>query len=447
MVANMKNYLKLLSNNLFNALQSDEELSLGLHSEESEFIRFTQSKVRQNTSVNQHELTLQFQLKNRTYKSTSLLSLDVKTDTNTFTKIIERLRSELLLIDENPKTTPMLNHGISEVIKKSQRPATVDVIKKINAQFSDVDLAGLYCAGPLRQASINSKGQFHYYESDHFFFDYSIYDGPRAAKGYYADEKWNDSDFNHQALEIKETLNLLRKPPIIVKPGAYRTYLAPMAVAELAQIFNWRAVSRGAYEQGFTPLKKLYNKENLLSNKFSLIENNELGLNSHFNSLGELSPKNLPVIENGELKNFLISTATAQEYGLESNNADVGQWFNEAVRSMDIRAGTLELNDILQQLDTGLFLTNLHYINWSDSQSARVTGMTRFACFWVESGEIKSPIQDLRFDDTLYNVFGDQLIDLTSHQSTYLNTSTYQKRSLGGMKVPGILLNRMNFTL
>ncbi|MEQ1724131.1 MAG: metallopeptidase TldD-related protein, partial [Pseudobdellovibrio sp.] len=80
-------------------------------------------------------------------------------------------------------------------------------------------------------------------------------------------------------------------------------------------------------------------------------------------------------------------------------------------------------------------------------QAARITGMTRFACFWVENGEIIGPIQDLRFDDTLYNLFGSELINLTDHASTFVNTSTYQKRSLGGMKVPGVLLNKMNFTL
>jgi hypothetical protein len=93
------------------------------------------------------------------------------------------------------------------------------------------------------------------------------------------------------------------------------------------------------------------------------------------------------------------------------------------------------------------YLTNLHYINWSDPQAARLTGMTRFACFWVESGEIVGPIQDLRFDDTLYSLFGSELASLTKNRSTFIKTETYQKRTLGGMIVPGMLLNKMNFTL
>lgn len=443
----MKNYLKILSTDLFSSLKADEELSLALHSEESEFIRFNHSKVRQNTTVNQHELTLQFQSDSKSYKAAVMLSLNPNHDRSMLLSLIERIRADLELIDENPKVSKMQNHGISEVYKKSQRPSTHDIIKKINSQFSDSDLAGLYCAGPVRQASMNSTGQFHYFENDHFFFDYSIYDGPRAAKAFYSEDKWSDSQFAAQASLLKNTLSLLNKPQIKIKPGGYRTFLAPMAVAELIQIFNWRAVSRSAFEQGFAPLKKLYTGENLFSPLFSMTENNELGLNSHFNSQGEISPKNLPVIENGVLKNFMINTATAKEYNLVSNNADVGQWNNEAMRSIDVRAGTLNENELLSRLGTGLYLTNLHYINWSDPQAARITGMTRFACFWVENGEIAGPIQDLRFDDTLYNLFGRELADLTRLQSTFINTSTYQKRALGGMRVPGALLNNMNFTL
>ena len=40
--------------------------------------------------------------------------------------------------------------------------------------------------------------------------------------------------------------------------------------------------------------------------------------------------------------------------------------------------------------------------------------MTRYACFWVEDGEIISPIDDMRFDDTIYNFFGDKLEAVTS---------------------------------
>lgn len=447
MATQMHSYLKNISEKLFSHLTEGEELSLSLHSEESDFIRFTKSQVRQNTQVNQHELAMQYQANSRSYRVAFPLTLDEKTDLALLTERLLDIRQTLPLLDENPQITPMVNNGVSEVYKKSDYPQADAFIEKVQKHFAGADLVGLYSAGPIRQASINSKGQFHYFENDHFFFDYSVYDGPRAAKGYYSTEKWDDDTFASQAASTLNTLSLLKRPPVKVKPGQHRTYLAPMAVAEIVEIFNWRAVSRSAYEQGFTPLKKLYTREQLFSTQFSLIENNGLGLNSHFNSQGEPSPQLLPVIENGEMKNFLIIAATAKEYKLESNNADSGMWHTEAMRSIEVRAGTLDEATILKQLGTGLYLTNLHYINWSDPQAARLTGMTRFACFWVENGEIVGPIQDLRFDDTLYRIFGTELVGLTQTRSTFINTLTYSKRRLGGMIVPGALLQQMNFTL
>ncbi len=439
----IKSYLKKFSEELFNSLKQNEDLSLSLHSEESDFVRFNASKVRQNTSVRQHELSLVYKSDHRQYSATLSLSLDLDSDLRFALNKIDEIRIQLPKTDVNPKFSPMENNGVSEVFKKSERPQTSDIIQTIHSTFADADLAGLWCSGPLRQASVNSKGQFHYFENDSYFFDYSLYNGPRAAKGFYADTHWNEKSFTNQAQQTKNTLSLLSRPIVKVKPGAHRSYLAPMAVAELMGMFYWRSLSRSQYEQGFAPLKKLNLKEKMFSPHFNLVDNNLLGLDSHFNSIGEKVPDEIPLIEGGELKNFMISTATAKEYGLVSNQADA----SEGPRSPEIKAGSLDESAILKNLDYGLYLSNLHYINWSDPQTARITGMTRFACFWVEKGEIVGPIQDLRFDDTLYNIWGENLLGLTKTQQIFTNTSTYMKRDKGGMKVPGALLSQFNFTL
>ena len=103
--------------------------------------------------------------------------------------------------------------------------------------------------------------------------------------------------------------------------------------------------------------------------------------------------------------------------------------------------------DILKELGTGLYLSNLHYLNWSDLVSARVTGMTRYACFWVEDGEIVGPIKDLRWDESLYDALGSKLMALSSHAEIDAATGTYYQRSLGGSRTPGALVDGFTFTL
>ena len=47
----------------------------------------------------------------------------------------------------------------------------------------------------------------------------------------------------------------------------------------------------------------------------------------------------------------------------------------------------IDLRQVLRTLDTGLYIGNLWYLNFSDRSACRLTGMTRFASFWVEGGQ------------------------------------------------------------
>ena len=109
--------------------------------------------------------------------------------------------------------------------------------------------------------------------------------------------------------------------------------------------------------------------------------------------------------------------------------------------------GALAAKDALAALGTGLFVGNLHYLNYSDRPAARITGMTRFATFWVEDGAIVAPIDVLRFDDTLFRMLGQNLEALTAETELLLASDCYRARELSSMRVPGALLSEMTFTL
>jgi predicted Zn-dependent protease len=73
--------------------------------------------------------------------------------------------------------------------------------------------------------------------------------------------------------------------------------------------------------------------------------------------------------------------------------------------------------------------------------------MTRYACFWVERGEIVAPISNLRFDESLYRCWGNHLIDLTNTLEFIPDVDTYGSRQLGGSWVPGLLIEDFTYTL
>ena len=151
----------------------------------------------------------------------------------------------------------------------------------------------------------------------------------------------------------------------------------------------------------------------------------------------------MPLIETGKLVGALVSPRTAREFGLAENGANG----YEMPESLSMGGGALPSADALAALDTGLAIGNLHYLNYSDRPACRITGMTRFATFWVENGKVVAPVDVLRFDDTVYRLLGDNLEDLTTETDFILDAGTYQARQLASMRVPGALVKEMAFTL
>ena len=168
-----------------------------------------------------------------------------------------------------------------------------------------------------------------------------------------------------------------------------------------------------------------------------------IGVEPSFNSEGESAPEKLKVVEKGALVNTIVSSRSEKQYGAKSNGAEQSEGFRSAV----IGAGTLAEADALKELGTGIYISNFHYLNWSDPASARVTGMTRFSCLWVENGTVIAPIADMRWDESLYNMFGANLIALTKERKLFVETSTYEERAVGGCLLPGILVKDFNCTL
>ena len=109
--------------------------------------------------------------------------------------------------------------------------------------------------------------------------------------------------------------------------------------------------------------------------------------------------------------------------------------------------GTLAEKDALDALGTGLAIGNLWYLNFSDRPACRMTGMTRFASFWVEHGKIVAPVNVMRFDDSVYRLLGSNLEALTEETELLLDPGTYGSRKLTSLKLPGALVREMAFTL
>lgn len=432
-----------LAEQLFAQLGDDEALTLSVEGEDSTFVRFNRAKVRQVTQVLQWDLTLRYQRRAKVLSYSLQLGAPLADSLVQCTGALAELREQAAVLPDDPFAGEVEFHGRTCEIFTGLLPSVEQLLAQCTEQLQGLDLAGIYTAGPLYRGISNSRGTQHWYQTETFVFDYSIYHGDRAVKGCYAGQDWQAEVLAAQLSEKGAQLSQLTRDKIRVSPGRYRCYLAPAAVAELAGLLSWGGFSLGAYRRGGSPLGDFYEGRKALSDKLSISEDYRLGYAPRFNAEGALAPERLSLIECGRAGQQLVSARSAREYGIAATGADEA----EIPRSLAMAAGDLAEEMVLERLGTGLYISNLHYLNWSDRKGGRFTGMTRFACFWVEAGEIRGPIEDLRFDETIYHCLGASLEAVTRNQVIEPQVGTYFTRQLGATCAPGLLLSEFTFTL
>jgi len=433
-----------LCESLFSQLMPGENLVLSLNGENSQFVRFNNASVRQTGMVDDADLGLKFIFNGRTCNGGFTISGDHNIDQKRGLNEIERMRKESKEIPEDPFLVMPVDTGSSHETKNANGLAFENAVDAILPAMKETDFVGILANGKMYRGSANNLGQKHWFETESFCLDYSLVTPEhQMVKGCYAGSDWNQSEYEDYVSQSRTKLSLMEKKPMKVDTGEYRTWFEAAAVADFLGMFSWNGISEASLRQGCSGFGRMRNEDVRLSNKFSIIEDFSPGFCPKFNSNGEVSPNSIPLIQNGTLKNTLVSSRSAKEYGVESNFAEGGEY----LRSPRMEPGNLNQENVTKEIDRGLYLSNIHYLNWSDNAGGRITGLTRYACFWVENGEIVAPIETMRFDDSFYRFFGEKLVDVEDKVTVVPEVSTYGQRSLGATTCPGILVDSFALTL
>jgi predicted Zn-dependent protease len=188
-------------------------------------------------------------------------------------------------------------------------------------------------------------------------------------------------------------------------------------------------------------LLKLLRGECSFAPAIAVREEHARGLVPRFTPEGFLTPSGVDLIVDGRFEGCLVDARSGKEYGEAVNAA------GESPCSLALDPGEIAASDVLRRLDTGLYIGHLWYCNWSDANACRMTGMTRFGTYWVESGQIVAPVAVMRFDDSLYHLFGDRLEGLTCDRELILSAQTYEGRSTESQLLPGVLVSEIALAL
>jgi predicted Zn-dependent protease len=436
-------HFEQLTATLDRAVAAGERYAASFAGETTDFVRMNRGKVRQPGRVQQHHLRIQLIRGARHASHALTLTGDLSTDQTAVRDAVSGLRSALPELVDDPHLLLPSTVASSRTARGGPLPDTAELVDAILAAASGDDLVGLLAAGPVQRGFANSEGQRNWHEATTFNLQWSLYyRGDKAVKSAYAGFTWDDDAFARSMANAREHLALISRPPKTLQPGSYRAFLSPSAMDEVAGLLRWGGFSGRALATQQSALARMQNGARL-DPRVALSEDIAHGVAPAFQAEGFARPDRVPLIGDGALVGALVSPRTAREFDLAENGANS----DEAPDSLAMRGGDLPARDALAALDTGLAIGNLWYLNYSDRPACRMTGMTRFATFWVENGRIVAPVNVLRFDDTLYRMLGDNLEALTQETELLLDPNTYGARMLTSVTLPGVLVRQMSFTL
>ena len=438
----MREYFKALGSDLIASLKSGEVLLLNYEGEKSDFVRLNQNRIRQAGTVSQHRLQLDLIAGNKQSGASLQLSANLTRDRRLALEYLGKLREQIDFLPEDPYLNYATSINNTEQASSAQLPDAAQVLPAVLELAQGLDMVGIWASGAILQGFCNSLGQFNWHENNNYNFDWSIYHhADKAVKQNMAGFSWDHRPLREKVRQARETLKLLAKPAKTIQPGRYRVYLTPSALNELLSLLGWGGFGLKSHKTQQTPLLKMVKDNVCINSKVHLVEDHAQGISPRFTESGFIKPERVPLIEAGRYRECLVSARSAKEYSAQVNCG------YEKPESLHMSGGGLKTAQVCKELGTGVYISNLWYCNYSDRNTCRVTGMTRYACLWVENGEPVAPLNAMRFDESMYHLLGEKLVDLTEERESLFDASTYEKRSTGGACLPGVLIDDFTFTL
>lgn len=442
MKPDLRMHFNALMDHTLRQLIGAEQLAAWLDAESSDFVRFNHARVRQAGHAWQAQLHVQLIDAGR--HATHMVNLTGHADTD-HARIDTALTTLRLIVACTPPDPHLLLSESSESIVDIDDDRLPDPRHALEVLFDaagDADLVGIWASGPVHAGFASSWGQRSFHSRHMFHLDFSVHaGGDKAVKADDAGFVFDAEVLRSKIAQSVTRLALVQRPARAIDPGVYRAWLSPTALSEVVGLLAWDSFGLKSQRTRQSALQRLVDGAGRLSPLVHLTESPGAGVAPRFGRAGFHRPAEVPLISAGLHAGSLVSPRSAQEYGVETTGG------GEAPTSLAMQAGALAEQDVLQRLGTGIWIGNLWYTNWSDRPAGRLTGMTRFATFWVEDGEVVAPLSVMRFDDSLERMLGSQLEALGAEAPLQLSGDTYERRSTSSVRLPGALLREIRFTL
>jgi predicted Zn-dependent protease len=305
--------------------------------------------------------------------------------------------------------------------------------------------SGAFSNGEVELAVVNSLGMEAYQKFSDLFFHLIVENGMNSGYASFVARDPDQLDVDSLAQEaIRKTS---KEEPIQIEPGEYEVILEPYAVNELLSFLGYLGFHALAVQEGRSFFSNRFG-EKMVDEKVTIYDDglDPEGLQVPFDFEG-IPKKKVTFFDKGVVKEVTYDSFTAGREGKDSTGHGLiaPNTAGPIPINLFMEGGESSLGEMIQSVRKGIYVTRFHYTNVVEPMKAIITGMTRDGTFLIEGGEIKRPIKNLRFTESILKALS-RVATISKDRRICSEGTVYSRRFVTGTVVPAIRIDGFNFS-
>ena len=436
----------------------NEALNYGATQAEARIINFTEyltrfanSYIHQNVGETNIHLTLRFILG----KKISSVTINEVSD-KAIKELVERAFKIAKVQEENPEfkslPEPEPIPEIKELFVKETFECTpklrAEMVKELIDEAHSISPKITSVAGALSTTTIemtvkNSLGINAYTIATIASLNTNVISRENNIEGfgYAADVSRNIREINPRKIGREAAERSVRSLGAKkIEPGEYEVILESYAVSTALLYTAINGLNAQAVQDGISFMLDLKDKK-AFYDELTIWDDglNLNGLAFPFDLEG-VPKKKVILIEKGVPRNVVYDSYTAHREGKKSTGHSAR--FGPLPTHLFMREGDSTINEMIRETKKGILVTRFHYVRTVHPRKLVLTGMTRDGTWLIENGEIKYPVKNLRFTESMLRMFSN--IELIGKEVRRIGLSRWY--GVGSIVVPSIKVGKFQFT-
>lgn len=395
---------------LTNALKPTDMIEVGVMSNQRGTTRFANSVIHQNITVENPYVWTRVIVDSPEGKkiggvSSRDLSVNgVKTAIRKATDIASFATpdKEFVSLPKPTKAVKGKPESKPQIVTPEQRAAAVRKITSVCKKHK-LDVAGVIHTSSYSLGVANNFGINQYTNGADTYTTITAMAENSSGYASAIDKKFTNIDFEKLA-QIACQKAILSKNPKEINTGAYTVLLEPDAVAEFMTFLGWLEFGAKAFAEKRSIMSKSIGKKVTGANITITDDCTHPKVYAFPFDYEGVSRKKVTFIDKGVAKGIVFDSFYANKlkkpntgHALPQPNA-----YGPYPSTLIIKPGNTSMKDMLKMIDKGILITRFWYTRVVDPDKTLITGLTRDGTFWVENGEIKYGIKNLRYTINIY---------------------------------------------